>query len=167
MLTDMNLTGADLSILLCGTATMRRLNATFRQKDSPTDVLTFPQYEHGYDYGHATAGICDGSANGDFAAANPIGNSRQEEDDSRREQEANSNPLGDIAICLPVAADNAQQHGCSELEEVIDLTAHGMLHIVGFDHTHNGQMENDCMMMTQRLIYRRSRRRIAIGGQQT
>jgi len=33
---------AELSILLCGDARMRRLNRTFRAIDRPTDVLSFP-----------------------------------------------------------------------------------------------------------------------------
>lgn len=34
--------GSEVTVLLCGDATMRRLNRTFRGKDRTTDVLSFP-----------------------------------------------------------------------------------------------------------------------------
>jgi probable rRNA maturation factor len=34
--------GDSITVLLCGDAAMRRLNATFRGKDATTDVLSFP-----------------------------------------------------------------------------------------------------------------------------
>src|SRR5512140_2847968 len=37
----------DVSILVCGDARMRRLNRTYRRKDRPTDVLSFPSDEPG------------------------------------------------------------------------------------------------------------------------
>lgn len=40
--------GAEVSVLLCGDARMRRLNRTFRAIDRPTDVLSFPSGESGF-----------------------------------------------------------------------------------------------------------------------
>lgn len=37
----------ELSILLCGDAQIRSLNLQYRGKDASTDVLSFPQCEHG------------------------------------------------------------------------------------------------------------------------
>ncbi|MEM7800116.1 MAG: rRNA maturation RNase YbeY [Chloroflexota bacterium] len=42
--------------------------------------------------------------------------------------------LGDIAISLPTAARQAEQHAKSLLEEVELLTVHGILHLLGYDH---------------------------------
>ncbi len=42
--------------------------------------------------------------------------------------------LGDIVICPSVAADQAAAAGHSTMEEILLLTTHGMLHLVGFDH---------------------------------
>ena len=42
--------------------------------------------------------------------------------------------LGDIVVCPQVAAEQARSAGHSVLEEIKLLTAHGMLHLLGFDH---------------------------------
>jgi probable rRNA maturation factor len=42
VLDSMGRTEAELSLALVGNAEMRRLNATYRKKDYPTDVLSFP-----------------------------------------------------------------------------------------------------------------------------
>lgn len=47
---------------------------------------------------------------------------------------AESGMLGDIVICPPVAAAQAQKGGHSFLDEVLLLTTHGLLHLMGFDH---------------------------------
>lgn len=45
MLTALRLSRAELSIVVCGDATIQRLNASFRGFDKPTDVLAFAQGE--------------------------------------------------------------------------------------------------------------------------
>ncbi len=42
--------------------------------------------------------------------------------------------LGDIIICPQVAEVQAEAAGHSLLDEVLLLTAHGLLHLLGFDH---------------------------------
>lgn len=42
--------------------------------------------------------------------------------------------LGDIAISLPTAARQAEDHGWPLRVEVCLLLAHGLLHVLGFDH---------------------------------
>ena len=42
--------------------------------------------------------------------------------------------LGDIAICLRRAEEQAQEYGHSLRREIAFLTVHGMLHIFGYDH---------------------------------
>ncbi|BDI23069.1 rRNA maturation RNase YbeY [Herbiconiux sp. L3-i23] len=42
--------------------------------------------------------------------------------------------LGDIVVCPQVANAQAEQAGHSPLEEMQLLTAHGLLHLLGFDH---------------------------------
>ncbi|APF40091.1 rRNA maturation RNase YbeY [Neomicrococcus aestuarii] len=42
--------------------------------------------------------------------------------------------LGDIVICPMVAQDQAKAGGHSYLDEVLLLTTHGLLHLLGFDH---------------------------------
>ena len=42
--------------------------------------------------------------------------------------------LGDIVVCPQVAIAQAQTAGHSPLEEMLLLTTHGILHLLGFDH---------------------------------
>lgn len=42
--------------------------------------------------------------------------------------------LGDVVICPPVAADQAKRGGHSFEDEVLLLTTHGLLHLMGYDH---------------------------------
>ena len=42
--------------------------------------------------------------------------------------------LGDIVLCPQVAIGQAQTAGHSTLDELLLLTTHGVLHLLGFDH---------------------------------
>jgi probable rRNA maturation factor len=42
--------------------------------------------------------------------------------------------LGDVVLCPQVAEAQAQTAGHSTLEELLLLTTHGILHLLGFDH---------------------------------
>ena len=42
--------------------------------------------------------------------------------------------LGDIYICVPRAERQAEWYGSGREEELARLTAHGVLHVLGFDH---------------------------------
>ena len=42
--------------------------------------------------------------------------------------------LGDIALCPQVADAQAQAAGQSLMDELVLLTTHGLLHLLGFDH---------------------------------
>lgn len=55
--------------------------------------------------------------------------------------------LGDIVVCLPVAAAQAQVNSRTVDEEVQFLITHGFLHLLGFDHAL--QDEYDAMFRLQ------------------
>lgn len=42
--------------------------------------------------------------------------------------------LGSIVICTSVAASQAEAAGHSTMDEILLLTTHGVLHLLGFDH---------------------------------
>ena len=50
------------------------------------------------------------------------------------EHETPAGLLGDIVVCPQVAQLQAEQAGHSLLDEIQLLTAHGLLHLLGFDH---------------------------------
>ena len=46
--------------------------------------------------------------------------------------------LGDIVLCVPVAVEQAKKYGHSFQREIGYLTAHSMLHLLGYDHEQGG-----------------------------
>ena len=42
--------------------------------------------------------------------------------------------LGDLVVCPPVAAAQAEVAGHETINEILLLTTHGVLHLLGFDH---------------------------------
>lgn len=58
-------------------------------------------------------------------------------DELRPGDEHNLTPagiLGDIVLCPQVAAEQAERAGHSTSDELLLLTVHGILHLLGFDH---------------------------------
>jgi probable rRNA maturation factor len=96
---------AEISVLFVDNDQIQKLNAQYRGKDAPTDVLSFPMGENGvYDVNHATG----------------------------------AKILGDIVISLEKAVEQANRYGHSLEREVGYLTAHSMLHLLGYDHEAGG-----------------------------
>jgi probable rRNA maturation factor len=52
----------------------------------------------------------------------------------REDQEPEEGVLGDIVLCPTVAANQAKEAGHATDEELLLLTTHGILHLLGFDH---------------------------------
>jgi len=44
--------------------------------------------------------------------------------------------FGDIFVCVPYIARQAKEMGVSFREELIRMVLHGILHVLGFDHTY-------------------------------
>jgi probable rRNA maturation factor len=49
--------------------------------------------------------------------------------------------LGDVVICYPRAVEQAQEYGHSVEREVAYLLAHGVLHILGYDHEESSEQQ--------------------------
>lgn len=58
--------------------------------------------------------------------------------------------LGDIVICPQVATKQAAEGGHSVEDEILLLTTHGMLHLLGFDHAE--PEEKEIMFTLQRQL---------------
>ena len=89
----------EIVVLLTNDAEVQALNARFRGKDAPTNVLSFP------------------------APATAVGS------------------LGDIALALGVCTREAGEQGKALAFHFQHLVAHGVLHILGYDHEDDGEAE--------------------------
>ena len=103
----------EISLLLTSNEGIHLLNLAYRDMDSPTDVLSFPQVEY--------------RAPSDFSWA-----------EEHRMECFNTDSgelfLGDIIISLDKVAEQADQYGHGRLREFAFLVAHSMLHLLGYDH---------------------------------
>ena len=59
--------------------------------------------------------------------------------------------LGDVVISLPTAARQARHHDHTGLDEVTHLLAHGLLHLLGYDHE-NDDDEREMTALTRQLV---------------
>ena len=95
----------EISISLVNNEQIHEMNLQYRNKDSATDVLSFPMGEDGkYDINHETG----------------------------------AKILGDIVISVPKVVEQAEVYGHSFEREIAYLTAHSMLHLLGYDHEKGG-----------------------------
>ncbi|HEY0942701.1 MAG TPA: rRNA maturation RNase YbeY [Steroidobacter sp.] len=95
-----------LTIRIVGAAESRRLNRTWRHKDKPTNVLSFPA-----------------------ATLAPRNNGVPARFPSNEFSE-----LGDLAICAPVVAREAREQSKPVQAHWAHMVVHGVLHLLGFDH---------------------------------
>jgi probable rRNA maturation factor len=58
--------------------------------------------------------------------------------------------LGDIVISVEMAEQQCASHGHTLLEEIAWLAAHGLLHLLGWDHRDETQLET--MLSQQRQL---------------
>ena len=59
--------------------------------------------------------------------------------------------LGDVVLCPEVAAAQAVRAGHSTAEELLLLTTHGILHLLGFDHA-EPEEEKEMFELQRRLL---------------
>ncbi|HWJ85171.1 MAG TPA: rRNA maturation RNase YbeY [Cellulomonas sp.] len=59
--------------------------------------------------------------------------------------------LGDVVLCPEVAAQQAVAAGHSTVEELLLLTTHGILHLLGYDHA-EPEEEKEMFALQRRLL---------------
>lgn len=111
--------GFAVSILGCDDARIATLNAEFRGKPAPTNVLSWPAEDR------APEGP------GDMPALPQAGDADDPEE------------LGDIAIAFDTCAREAAEQGKAIEAHVTHLLVHATLHLLGFDHVN----EQDAALM--------------------
>lgn len=103
---------AEISLTFTDNAGIREINSEYRGIDKATDVLSFPMLEFDSD-----------------------------EEDADYETDGELVMLGDIVISVERAREQAAELGHSFRRELAFLTAHSMLHLLGWDHVDNAEGE--------------------------
>src|SRR5579875_3948383 len=119
---------AEVSVLLVDVDTMAALHQQWMNLPGPTDVMAFPM---------------DG-ADGPADRVDP--SSPPGTDDVMGEA-----MLGDVVLCPAVAADQASSAGHSTDAELQLLCAHGILHLLGYDHG-EPEEEREMFELQARLV---------------
>lgn len=94
----------ELSLRLTNDSEIQALNAGYRDKNQPTDVLAFAALE-----------VESPQPAGEWFACEPL-------------------YIGDLIISVDTASRQAQQQGHPLATELAWLAAHGFLHLLGWDH---------------------------------
>ena len=63
----------------------------------------------------------------------------------------NIRQLGEIFVSIPRMQQQAKEYGHSEVRELSFLVVHGLLHLLGYDHT-KGEKEEKEMFSKQELV---------------
>lgn len=108
---------SELNIQFVTEAEIQELNTNFRQIGQPTDVLSFPQIEW----------------------KSPLLLTNKLIKHTQKSKEAPPLLLGDIAINLNIAKENADSIGQGIDKETCFLLVHGILHLCGHDHIDKGE----------------------------
>lgn len=108
-LAQMDLESCEISLLACDDAEIAELNAEFRDKPTPTNVLSWPAEDLAAQEDGAAPSLPEPDFTGEIA-------------------------LGDIAIAWETCAREAQEQGKSMCDHVTHLIVHGVLHLLGYDH---------------------------------
>jgi probable rRNA maturation factor len=124
----------EISLLGCDDARISVLNAEFRGKPSPTNVLSWPAQDLSAEEEGESPYVPDATPQDDpFAFADDDADDDDEdEDDYDGEDEAIA--LGDIAIAYDTCAREAAETGKPFAHHVTHLIVHGTLHLLGYDH---------------------------------
>ena len=121
---ELGLQGAGLTVRLVSDAEIARMNETFRKKNGPTDVLSFPT----------------------LARRWPVRLRRGSKSMKPGKY------LGDIAISPATAQRYAKKYGRKLSSELQVLILHGVLHLLGYDHeTDRGKMDRIERKLRKRL----------------
>lgn len=124
----------EINVLVTDDEGIRVINQASREIDKATDVLSFPMFE-----------LKPGELPEDWAPY--------------VDPQTGRVPLGDMAISLERALEQAQEFGHGVKREIGYLTVHSVLHLLGYDHLDEGPMkqqmrEQEETIMAQLLLSR-------------
>ena len=114
-----------ISVMLTDEEGIRRVNRDFRGIDRATDVLSFPLNE-------LSPGAFD-------------------PEDCEKDPETGAVMLGDMMISLPRCEAQGEEFGHGFEREILYLSVHSVLHLLGYDHVDEGEMKRQ-MREREKLI---------------
>ena len=117
----------EINVLVTDNEGIRAINNAYRKIDKATDVLSFPMFE-------LTAGQLPASW------------------DAYKDPDTGLVPLGDMAISLERARQQAAEFGHSARREVGYLTIHSILHLLGYDHVDEGPMKKQMRAAEEAIL---------------
>ena len=117
----------EINVFVCGDETIRAINKSSREIDKATDVLSFPMFT-------LTPGAPPASW------------------DEFEDPGTGLVPLGDMAISLERAAQQAKEFGHSTKREVGYLTIHSILHLLGYDNVDEGPMKRQMRAREEAIL---------------
>lgn len=103
----------EINVLITNDSGIQTINMASRGINKPTDVLSFPMFQF-------QPGVLP------------------EDWSEYTDPETGRCPLGDMAISLERAVEQAKEFGHSVRREIGYLTIHSMLHLLGYDHLDEG-----------------------------
>jgi len=106
--------GYEISLLGCSDARIAELNADFRGKPQPTNVLSWPSAERAAERDGGTPDRPPPGGPGSPAE------------------------LGDVAVAWETCEREAAEQGKPLRDHVTHLLVHGFLHLLGYDHVRDG-----------------------------
>ena len=106
----------EINVLVTDDEGIRAINNATRNIDSATDVLSFPMFQF-------TPGAFPQDVSEDI------------------DPQTGLLPLGDMAISLERARDQAKRFGNTTRREIGYLTIHSILHLLGYDHMDEGEQK--------------------------
>ena len=107
----------EVDVLLTGDKGIQKINMEQRKVPTPTDVLSFPEF----DFTPGEPPTLDTA--GDLLDFTGL------------------LPLGDMVISMERAAAQAKEYGHSNRRELAYLAVHSTLHLLGYDHLDEGPMK--------------------------
>ena len=102
-----------ISVMLTDEEGIRAVNREFRGIDRATDVLSFPLNE-------LTPGQFDAES-------------------CEKDLDTGALLLGDMMICVPRCEAQGEEFGHGYEREIMYLTVHSLLHLLGYDHVDEGE----------------------------
>ena len=105
---------------------IREINREFRRVDAATDVLSFPLCE-----------LTPGKFEPDACGWDP---------------DSGTVPLGDVVLSLERCAAQGEQFGHGFEHELMYLTVHSVLHLLGYDHVDEGAMKKQMRAREKRIM---------------